>query len=165
MSTPTVSLSEASRRAGISTTQLRRWIEAGKLPGTVRSSTGSYQIPVAELIEALPAGSWDSVKKPSATPDAPVTVTPDAPVTVTPGEAVLTERLANAERTIEELRERLEQEQKRRDDERALADQMVIKLSDALSTLMRALPSVVVASESDEATPKRKRRRWRKRDK
>ena len=152
MTAPTVSLSEASRRSGVSTTQLRRWIEAGKLPGTVRSSTGSYLIPVAELIEELPPGSWDRVE--TVTPDAPVTVTPDAPV--------IAERLAQAERTIEELRERLEYAESRRVIEREQAErqsrELVEKLTDAIATLSRALPSA-------EATPERKRRRWRKRDK
>lgn len=161
MSSPvTVSLSEASRRSGVSTTQLRRWIEAGKLPGTARSSTGSYLIPVAELIEELPAGSWDRVEAVTVTPDARVTVTPDAPETVSA--PVIAERLAQAERTIEELRERLEYAESRRVIEREQAErqsrELVEKLTDAIATLSRALPSA-------EQTPESKRRRWRKREK
>jgi len=52
-----VSLSEAARRSGMATTTIRRWIETGKLDGTLRTSTGGYSIPVTALIGQLPAGT------------------------------------------------------------------------------------------------------------
>ena len=127
MSAPgTVTLSEAARRSGLSTTQLRRWIQAGKLPSATRQLDGSYSIAVAELIAALPPGSWDKV---TATPDAPhrrplsgadlididhddtATVTPNAPLTVSA--EVLQARIEQAEQTIADLRQRLEYTEQR----------------------------------------------------
>ena len=93
MSAPgTVTLSEAARRSGLSTTQLRRWIQAGKLPSATRQLDGSYSIAVAELIAALPPGSWDKV---TATPDAQ-TVTPTASQTVSADAQTVTPKIGRA---------------------------------------------------------------------
>ena len=153
MSAPgTVTLSEAARRSGLSTTQLRRWIQAGKLPSATRQLDGSYSIAVAELIAALPPGSWDKV---TATPDAQ-TVTPTASQTVSA--EVLQARIEQAEQTIADLRQRLEYTEQRRVIEREQAErqtaEMVSKLTEAISALARELPSAPAVEV--------KRSRWRR---
>ena len=168
MSAPgTVTLSEAARRSGLSTTQLRRWIQAGKLPSATRQLDGSYSIAVAELIAALPPGSWDKV---TATPDAQ-TVTPTASQTVsadaqtvtptasqTVSAEVLQARIEQAEQTIADLRQRLEYTEQRRVIEREQAErqtaEMVSKLTEAISALARELPSAPAVEV--------KRSRWRR---
>jgi len=173
MSSPgTVTLSEAARRSGLSTTQLRRWIQAGKLPSATRQLDGSYSIAVAELIAALPPGSWDKV---TATPDAPQTVTPDAPrgkflssadliderdpdAPQTVSAEVLQARIEQAEQTIADLRQRLEYTEQRRVIEREQAErqaaEMVSRLTEAISALARELPGAPAVEV--------KRSRWRR---
>lgn len=159
-----VTLSEAARRSGLSTTQLRRWIQAGKLPSAGRQLDGSYRIAVAELIAALPPGAWDKVTpapdQQTVAPDAPLTVsatvTPDAPLTVSA--EVLQARIEQAEQTIADLRQRLEYTEQRRVIEREQAERQaaetVSKLSEAISALTRELPAAPAVEV--------KRRRWRR---
>jgi hypothetical protein len=47
---PTLSLAEAARSTGRSTTTLRRWVDAGRLVDVERTSDGGYRIPIASLI-------------------------------------------------------------------------------------------------------------------
>jgi len=160
----TITLSEASRRSGLSTTQLRRWIQAGKLPSAGRQVDGSYRIAVAELIAALPPGAWDKVTAtadqqtvtPDVSPPVTATVTPDASQTVSA--EVLQARIEQAEQTIADLRERLEYTEQRRVIEREQAErqaaEMVSKLTEAISALARELPAAPAVEV--------KRRRWRR---
>ena len=171
-----VTLSEAARRSGLSTTQIRRWIQAGKLPSAKRQLDGSYRIAVAELVAALPPGAWDKVtataglqiatadlsqalqpiRWTTVTPDASQTVTPDASQTVSA--EVLQARIEQAEQTIADLRARLEYTEQRRVIEREQAErqtaEMVSKLTEAISALARELPAAPAVEV--------KRRRWRR---
>ena len=74
MSGPTVSLGEAARRSHLSTSTLRRWLDADKIPGATRTADG-WAIPVAALVES---GAWAGTS-PVEEPDQDDAATDDEP--------------------------------------------------------------------------------------
>jgi hypothetical protein len=60
-----VSLSEAARRSGMATTTIRRWIETGKLDGTLRTATGGYFNPSYCLDWSITGRDLGQSKRPS----------------------------------------------------------------------------------------------------
>ena len=88
-----VSLTEAAKRAGISTTTIRRWITEGKIEGAAKTAKG-YAIPVQALLKLLPSHRWD-------------TVTATETEATNPGSELIALELKHAQQTIEDLREQL----------------------------------------------------------
>ena len=107
MSNPIVSLTEAAKRSGISTTTLRRWITDGKLEAVVKTATG-YKIPVQSLLKLLPGNTWD-------------TVTPTA---TSPGNELVELELKHAQQTIADLREQLAKAETRSEQANATVAQL-----------------------------------------
>lgn len=113
-----ISLTEAAKQTGKSITTIRRWIEAGKIPGVTRTTTGGYQIPIQALLGVV--GALGGLKKVNETS----TNSPDNL------EAQLTrERLAVALRDVANLEKLLEQAEARS----LQANETVGKLTDILT--------------------------------
>jgi len=107
MNNPIVSLTEAAKRSGISTTTIRRWITDGKLEAVVKTATG-YRIPVQSLLKLLPGNTWD-------------TVTPTA---ASPGNELVELELKYAQQTIADLREQLKKAETRSEQANATVAQL-----------------------------------------
>jgi len=107
MNNPIVSLTEAAKRSGISTTTIRRWITDGKLEAVVKTATG-YRIPVQSLLKLLPGNTWD-------------TVTPTA---ASPGNELVELELKYAQQTIADLREQLAKAETRSEQANATVAQL-----------------------------------------
>lgn len=107
MTNPIVSLTEAAKRSGISTTTIRRWITDGKLDGAIKTATG-YRIPVQSLLKLLPGNTWD-------------TVTPTA---TSPGNELVELELKHAQQTIADLREQLAKAENRSEQANATVAQL-----------------------------------------
>lgn len=113
-----ISLTEAAKQTGKSITTVRRWIEAGKIPGVTRTATGGYQIPIQALLGVV--GTFTTLKKANETS----TNSPDNL------EAELNrERLAVALRDVANLEKLLEQAEARS----LQANETVSKLTEILS--------------------------------
>ena len=113
-----ISLTEAAKQTGKSITTIRRWIEAGKIPGVTRTATGGYQIPIQALLGVV--GTFTTLKKANETGT-------NSPNNL---EAQLTqERLAVALRDVANLEKRLEQAEARS----LQANETVSKLTEILS--------------------------------
>jgi len=112
-----ISLTEAAKQTGKSITTIRRWIEAGKIPGVTKTETG-YKIPVQALLGVV--GTFTTLKKANETGT-------NSPNNL---EAQLTqERLAVALRDVANLEKRLEQAEARS----LQANETVSKLTEILS--------------------------------
>ena len=112
-----ISLTEAAKQTGKSITTIRRWIEAGKIPGVTKTETG-YKIPVQALLDVV--GTLTGLKKANETG----TKSPDNL------EAELNrERLAVALRDVANLEKQLEQAEARS----LQANETVSKLTEILS--------------------------------
>lgn len=107
MSNPFVSLTEAAKRSGISTTTIRRWITDGKIEAVVKTATG-YRIPVQSLLKLLPGNSWDTV----------------APTATSPGNELVELELKYAQQTIADLREQLAKAETRSEQANATVAQL-----------------------------------------
>lgn len=107
MSNPFVSLTEAAKRSGLSTTTIRRWVTDGKIEAVVKTATG-YKIPVQSLLKLLPGNSWDTVQ----------------PVTTSPGNELITLELKHANETIADLREQLKKAETRSEQANATVAQL-----------------------------------------
>ena len=107
MTNPIVSLTEAAKRSGISTTTLRRWITDGKLDGAIKTATG-YRIPVQSLLKLLPGNTWDTV----------------APTATSPGNELVELELKYAQQTIADLREQLAKAETRSEQANATVAQL-----------------------------------------
>ena len=153
-----VSLSEAARRSGMATTTIRRWIETGKLDGTLRTATGGYSIPVTALIGQLPAGTWDKVSDPAPV-EAPAKASTETAVVLT--DPILAEQLRHAQEQIADLKARLDYAETRRivETEQAAraSRELVEQLTEVVAKLTNALPAA-----QEQATPKK---RWLRRTK
>lgn len=103
-----VSLTQAAKRAGISTTTLRRWITEGKIEGVIKTAKG-YAIPIQSLLKHLPTDRWD-------------TTTPAAPSNLTAEVAAL--ELKHANQTIADLREQLAKAETRSEQANATVAQL-----------------------------------------
>ena len=113
-----ISLTEAAKQTGKSITTIRRWIDAGKIPGVTRTATGGYQIPIQALLGVV--GTLGGLKKVNETS----TNSPDNL------EAELNrERLAVALRDVANLEKLLEQAEARS----LQANETVGKLTDILT--------------------------------
>ena len=113
-----ISLTEAAKQTGKSITTVRRWIDAGKIPGVTRTATGGYQIPIQALLGVV--GTFTTLKKANETGT-------NSPNNL---EAQLTqERLAVALRDVANLEKRLEQAEARS----LQANETVSKLTEILS--------------------------------
>ena len=107
MTNPIVSLTEAAKRAGISTTTIRRWITDGKLDGAIKTATG-YRIPVQSLLKVLPGNSWDQV----------------TPTATSPGNELVELELKHAQQTIADLRDQLKKAETRSEQANATVAQL-----------------------------------------
>ena len=107
MTNPIVSLTEAAKRAGISTTTIRRWITDGKIEAVVKTATG-YRIPVQSLLKLLPGNTWDTV----------------APTATSPGNELVELELKYAQQTIADLREQLKKAETRSEQANATVAQL-----------------------------------------
>ncbi len=113
-----ISLTEAAKQTGKSITTIRRWIEAGKIPGVTRTATGGYQIPVQAILGVV--GTLTGLKKANE-------IGTNSPNDL---EAELNrERLAVALRDVARLEKLLEQAEARSDQ----ANETVGKLTEILS--------------------------------
>lgn len=134
MTGPTLSLAEAARSTGRSTTTLRRWIDTGRLVDVDRTSDGGYRIPVASLIAA------------GLTPRTTPAETTSTPAENSSEVERLRAELDAAHRTevdrlrseVADLRSRLD----RRDSE-------VDRLLDQLDRMTRALPAASTSTTTD----------------
>jgi excisionase family DNA binding protein len=106
-SNPSVSLTEAAKRSGISTTTIRRWITDGKIEAVVKTATG-YRIPVQSLLKLLPGNSWDTV----------------TPIATSPGNELVELELKHAQQTIADLREQLAKAETRNEQANATVAQL-----------------------------------------
>lgn len=132
MTGPTLSLAEAARSTGRSTTTLRRWVDTGRLVDVDRTSDGGYRIPVASLIAAG--------LTPRTTPADTSTPTP----AVTSEVERLRSDLDTAQRAeVERLRSEVTDLRSRLD----RRDAEVERLLDTLGRMTRALPP------ADTSTP------------
>ena len=105
-----VSLTEAAKRAGLSTTTIRRWITEGKIEGAAKTAKG-YAIPVQALLKLLPNNRWD-------------TVTATATEATNPGSELVALELRHAQQTIEDLREQLAKAEARSEQANATVAQL-----------------------------------------
>lgn len=105
-----VSLTEAAKRAGISTTTIRRWITEGKIEGAAKTAKG-YAIPVQALLKLLPSNRWD-------------TVTPTELEATNPGSELIALELKHAQQVIEDLREQLAKAEARSEQANATVAQL-----------------------------------------
>jgi len=113
-----ISLTEAAKQTGKSITTIRRWIEAGKIPGVTRTTTGGYQIPIQALLGVV--GTLTGLKKANE-------IGTNSPDNI---EAELNrERLAVALRDVANLEKLLEQAEARS----LQANETVSKLTEILS--------------------------------
>jgi len=131
---PTVTLAEAGRHSHLSVATLRRWLNADKFPGAIRSPR-DWSIPVASLVEA---GAW-----PSATPPDPDDDQADGPDA---------NALADLEAELTRLRAALDAERTRReaaDALRAAAE----RNADDLRTALRMLEAGRSEPPSQQTEP------------
>lgn len=115
MSNPIVLLTEAAKRAGISTTTIRRWIIDGKIEGAIKTATG-YAIPVQGLLKLLPGNRWD-------------TVTATATEATNPAAELAALELKHAQQTIADLREQLAKAEARSEQANATVAQLAEVIS------------------------------------
>ena len=105
-----VSLTEAAKRAGISTTTIRRWITEGKIEGATKTAKG-YAIPVQSLLRLLPSNHWD-------------TVTATETEQTNSGSELAALELKHAQQIIEDLREQLAKAEARNEQANATVAQL-----------------------------------------
>jgi len=115
VSNPIVSLTEAAKRAGISTTTIRRWITDGKIEGAIKTATG-YAIPVQALLKLLPSNRWD-------------TVTATETEQTNPASELAALELKHAQQTIADLREQLAKAEARSEQANATVAQLAEVIS------------------------------------
>jgi len=115
VSNPIVSLTEAAKRAGISTTTIRRWITDGKIEGAIKTATG-YAIPVQGLLKLLPGNRWD-------------TVTATETEQTNPASELAALELKHAQQTIADLREQLAKAEARSEQANATVAQLAEVIS------------------------------------
>lgn len=141
----TLTLAEAARRAGVSTTTLRRWIRAGQIAGAVEHSTG-YRIPIASLAAA--GLLTPKTKRPDPSPS----MSPDS---TGPSVEVLTAMNAQLLREVDHLRR--------------MNEQLVARIelmppaptpSDQLIDLRASIIEVLAGMQKSSAPPEVVRRRW-----
>lgn len=134
MTGPTLSLAEAARSTGRSTTTLRRWIDTGRLVDVDRTSDGGYRIPLASLIA--------SGLTPRTTPaDTPSTSTP-TPADTSEVERLRSELDAAHRAELDRLRSEVTDLRGRLD----RRDAEVERLLDTLGRMTRALPPAETTS-------------------
>jgi excisionase family DNA binding protein len=142
----TLTLAEAARRAGVSTTTLRRWIRAGQIPEAVEHSSG-YRIPVASLAAAGLLTARPKRTEPSAS---------SSPNSTGPTVEVLTALNAQLLREVDYLRRMNEQLVARIE----LAPAPPPSPADQLIDLRASIVEVLAGLQKSPAPAPVTRRRW-----
>ena len=131
MTGPTLSLAEAARSTGRSTTTLRRWVDAGRLVDVERTSDGGYRIPIASLIAVglTPRTTPADTPPPSTSSSTPAENSSEVERLRAELDAAHRAEVDRLRSEVADLRSRLD----RRDSE-------VDRLLDQLDRMTRALP-------------------------
>jgi hypothetical protein len=146
MTGPTVSLGEAARTSHLSTSTLRRWLDADRLPGATRNAAGGWAIPVASLVES---GAWSGTS-PVEEPDQD-----DAATEVAAIVGYTRAELLDAVGRIDELAARTREAEKAADSERRLRESAE-RNADDLRTALRMLeagPTRTTSTVEDTPEP------------